>query len=72
MEIVQQRMEEAQREVAAADKAVAEARQTGVQSTSLFADEEVQVEALKSQHGLDPRTRDALERMTEALNQMMA
>ena len=75
VEIVQQKMEEAQREVAAADQAVADARQTAVEDVSLFADAEVLVEALKvpaQPRGLDQRTRDALERMTEALNQMKA
>ena len=43
--------------------------------TCLFADAEVLVEALKIPtlpHGLDPRTRDELTRMTEALNKMKA
>ena len=65
MEIVQQKMEEAQNEVAAADQAVSEARQTAVQDTSLL-DAEVLVEALKipsQPHGLDWRTKDALTRM---------
>ena len=64
-EIVQQKMEDAQRVVAAADQ--------GVQDTSLFADGEVRVEALKippQPHGLDTRARGALTRMTEALNNM--
>ena len=68
MEIVQQKMEKGEREDAAADQAVYEARQTAIQDTSLFADAEVLVEALKippQPHGLDPRTRDAPERMTE-------
>ena len=72
MEIMQQKMEEARKEVAAADEAVFEARQTPVQDTSLFADAEVPVEAPKiplQPHGLDPRTRA---RMTEAQNRMKA
>ena len=46
-EIVQQKMEEARKEVAAADQAVSEARQTAVRDTSLFAGAEVLVGALK-------------------------
>ena len=63
--IVQQKIEEARKEVAAADQAVSE--------SSVHA--EVLVEALKippQSPGLDPRTRDALTRMTEALNNMEA
>ena len=50
-------------------------RQTAVQDTSLFEDAEVLVEAPKippQPHGLDPRTREALTRMTDALNNMQA
>ena len=68
-------MEEARKEVAAADQAVAEARQTAVHDTSLFANAEVLVEALKippQAHGLDLRTGDALTRMTEAQHKMKA
>ena len=68
-------MEEARKEVAAADQAVAEARQTAVHDTSLFANAEVLVEALKippQPHGLDLRTGDALTRMTEAQHKMKA
>ena len=43
----QQKMEEARAEMAAADKSVDEARQLAVQDTSIFADAEVLVQALR-------------------------
>ena len=55
MEIAQQKMEEARIEVAAADQAVYEARQSAVQDTSLFANAEVPVEALKILHKMKVR-----------------
>ena len=60
-QIAQQKMEEARKEVAAADLAVSEARQTGVLDTSLFAYAEVLVEASRSRHS---RTWSTAERET--------
>ena len=68
MDIVQQKVEEARKEVAAGDQA----RQTAVQDTSLFAGAEVLVEIPPQPHGLDPRPRDALTSMMEVLNNMKA
>ena len=71
----QQKMEEARIEMTTADKLVDEARQLAVQDTSIFADAEVLVQALRvhpQQQNLDAAAREALTRMTDALTNMRA
>ena len=71
---VQQKMEEAKAEMAAADKVVEEARQLAVQDTSFFfAVVEILVQALQlqpQQQILNTATREALTRMTDAIANM--
>ena len=71
----QQKMEKARIEMTTADKLVDEARQVAVQDTSIFADAEVLVQALRvqpQQQTLNTATREALTRMTDVLTSLRA